>query len=164
MADGEDWICPYCEGQSGLLRTSDNGGSCRKSSCRKKHRAVLERERAGEDVPVGRAITSSSGSHVPQNCYEVIEVLGHKYHDVGGLPPSALRNGRELQNEDIMYLVRARFGDEEDEEEKQAWTKWVLLEHMLEHVTDQDDLDEKLDKYASQLKAKMRAARRALRA
>ena len=155
-----DWVCPYCNGEYGLPRTSENGGSCTKRKCRQKHTAFL---REDGDVPVVRAATGGSGGMpTPKNCYEVFQVLGHAYQHVREMGPYERRNECDPEHEDMVYQVRARFGEDEDDGGV-VDTQWVLLSDLLEHVSLQTALDRELDKYARGLQANARRAREALR-
>ena len=154
-----DWVCPYCEGESGNPR---HGIPCSAHACRQAHHEVREKRARDEGtVPVVRGATVG-GMLTPQNCHEIKKVIGHAYQDVREMEAYERRNGVDWENEDIIYQVRGKF-KEDDNDEGVMDTRWVKLSDLIEHVTDQTKLDRELDGYAGSLKAKAKGAREALR-
>ena len=123
--------------------------------------SLKKRARDEGAVPVVRGAAVGS-MPTPHNCYEIHEVMGHAYQDVREMEVYERRNGRDWENEDIIYEVRGRFG-EDDDDAGVTDTRWVKLSNLIEHVTDQTGLDRELDAYAGSLKAKAKRAREALR-
>ena len=95
-------------------------------------------------------------------CFEVTKVLGQVYCDLSDLTTGKERRaGRETDDDEIMYLVRGRFGTDADDVYFPD-TRWVLLSELVDNLDDDDASWDAIDEYANALRDEMVEARERL--
>jgi hypothetical protein len=94
-------------------------------------------------------------------CFEVDEVLGVREADPKELTKRQRRGELEATDIDICYLVRGRFGEDEDDP-GMIDTQYVSLSELVTNIK-KEKLDTELDTFARGLAARMKDARKKAR-
>ena len=88
------------------------------------------------------------------------EVLGHRYCDIPKLSARDRRAGRETDDEEVEYLVRGQFGEDEHDTFMPD-TRWVALTELVAYI--EEGKLAALDMYAKELYKTMSTVRKRVR-
>ena len=156
----DDWVCPECDGESGLPRASGRASTCTGRRCRDALRAKnLERRSNKSLLPddVGGAATERLAIQ------SVKEIYGMGYCRRRDFTNYELRNGRVTYKHELVYLVRGKVGEDADDD-RGSETRWVHLEQLVKNENINDDvLDAALDTFFDEAKRDAKQFLRELR-
>ena len=140
--------------------------TCSSSACKRWLATVNQAKRARFPGDVAGSVAADEAvapaqRESPNFCYEVEDVLGQAYCRVADLDGMARRCGRDLEDEEVVYLVRGMFGECEDD---RLWsdTRWVTLTELVKYV-EEEALEKALSEYEKSMPGLMRDSRERLR-
>tara|TARA_B110001452_G_C15095683_1_gene382095 strand:- start:185 stop:802 length:618 start_codon:yes stop_codon:yes gene_type:complete len=142
--------CVVCHGRKLRSRRSKGSLNCKHHSCRRGLRELNNDPDAGP-VPVS----------TPTTCFRVDQVYGVSLTALSTLSGREKRAGPELDDSDMMALVRGGFGEDADDSLIPD-TRWVELFELVDNM-EEEELN-KLDAFATTLKKNLLAARKRRRA
>lgn len=155
MSDDDEvfWDCYLCSGERGCPRASKGSPRCSAAECKK--RQTAERA-AAKMAPVALRPPPD-----PTMCFKVKEVLGMSM--CMQLTPEERRCGKEVDDDEICYQVRGKFGKHkrEDIDDMVPDTRWVTLSELVDNIKEGDL--KQLDAAVDDLKRVANAARKRLR-